>query len=84
MANGQDYFIAKDCLLDFIKEDGEFTIKASPSNISRWANINSAKTVQKFFKKQRVSFTTANSIYRLCKKYGYDTSFDDSVEVIKN
>jgi hypothetical protein len=84
MANGQTYCVANDCLIDFIQNDPKFIPKASASGISRLAGLNSAKTVSKFLKKERVTRTTAFAIFKLCVKYEYKTSFNDSVELIQN
>jgi hypothetical protein len=84
MANGQQYYVANDCLIDFIEKDPKFVPKASASNISRLSGVNSAKTVSKFMKKERVTRAIAFLIFKLCVKYEYKTSFDDSVELIQN
>lgn len=76
MANGQTYYMATSEIIAFINSPS-FKYK-NPSDLSRAAEIKSAKTTKKIITGSMVSEKSAKAIYQVCVAEGYTGSFESA------
>lgn len=82
MANGQTYYMATSDIIAFINSPN-FEYK-NPSELSRAANIKSAKTTKKIIAGELVSIKSAKAIYKVCFEQGYKGHFDSAFKKTAN